>query len=238
MKVTDKITITNGDNMGNIKLINGDCFLLNKDIPDESIDLIVTDPPYGMSFQSGFRKVKHGKIENDDDLLWLNDWFKSQYRILKNNSHAYVFCSFHNVDKFKISALEAGFELKNILIWHKNNTGMGDLSGDYAPQYEFILFLNKGRKTLNGRRDSNIVKCARTKNEHHPTEKPVNLMQFLIEKSSNKGDLVLDNFFGSGATAVACHNLGRRFIGHEIDKERFLSAEKRVNQLTKQTTLF
>lgn len=222
----------------NIELIHGDCFELNKNIQDESIDLIVTDPPYGISFQSGYRKVKHEKIENDVDLWWLPDWFKSQYRILKNNSHAYVFCSFHHIDKFKLSALSAGFELKNILIWHKNNTGMGDLTGDYAPQYEFILFLTKGRRVLNGRRDSNIIKCARTQNEHHPTEKPVNLMQFLIEKSSSPGDLVLDNFFGSGATAIACHNTGRKFIGHEIDEERFNSAKKRLSLLLTQKTLF
>lgn len=222
----------------NIELIHGDCFELNKGIPDESIDLIVTDPPYGMSFQSGRRKDKHEKIENDVDLWWLSDWFKSQYRILKNNSHAYVFCSFHHVDKFKLSAINSGFELKNILIWYKNNHGSGDLLGDYAPQYEFILFLTKGRRELNGKRVSNIIKCPKTGNEHHPTEKPVNLMQFLIEKSSSPGDLVLDNFFGSGATAIACHNTGRRFIGHEIDKERYESAVKRVSQLLTQATLF
>lgn len=221
-----------------IDLIKGDCFILNEQIPDESIDLIVTDPPYGMSFQSSHRKVKHEKIENDSNLEWLPNWFDSQYRLLKNDSHAYVFCSFHFVDKFKQSDEKSGFTVKNILIWHKNNTGMGDLYGDYAPQYEFILFLNKGRRELNNGRHSNIIKAKKTGNEHHPTEKPVNLMQFLIEKSSNKGDLVLDNFFGSGATAIACHNTGRRFLGHEIDEERFNSADKRVKQLLTQATLF
>ena len=221
-----------------IKLINGDCFKLNNKIENESIDLIVTDPPYGMGFQSGHRKIKHKEIANDKNLHWLQDWFHSQFRILKNNSHAYVFCSYHHIDKFKICSENSGFSLKNILIWHKNNTGMGDLIGDYAPQYEFILYLNKGRRELNGRRDSNIIKCARTKNYNHPTEKPVNLIQFLIEKSSNKGDLVLDNFFGSGSCAIACHNLGRNFIGHEIDKGRFESAQKRVSMLLTQQTLF
>lgn len=224
--------------MKEIQLIHGDCFELNKSIESESIDLIVTDPPFGMNFQSSRRKEKHEKIANDDNLNWLPCWFSEQYRILKNNSHAYVFCSWHNVDVFKIQANKSGFEVKNILIWYKNNHGSGDLKGDYAPQYEFILFLNKGRRELNGRRDSNIIKCARTNNDNHPTEKPVNLIQFLIEKSSNKGDLVLDNFFGSGSCAIACHNLGRRFIGHEIDKDRFDSANKRVSQLLTQQTLF
>lgn len=226
--------------MENIKLIHGDCFILNEQIPDESIDLIVTDPPYGMSFQSGTRKVnKHKKIENDDNLDWLPSWMKQQYRVLKNNSHAYIFCSIHGVDKFKNSAIASGFKFKDLLIWDKkNNAGLGDLDGGYFPQYEFIMYLHKGRKILNGKREGNIIRCDRTKNEHHPTEKPVNLMQFLIEKSSNKGDLVLDNFFGSGATAIACHNTGRKFIGHEIDEERFNSADKRVKQLLTQATLF
>lgn len=221
-----------------IDLIHGDCFVLNKQIPSESIDLIVTDPPYGMNFVSNHRKISHTPIANDTNLNWLSGWFKDQYRVLKGNSHAYVFCSFHNVEIFIKDAKSAGFTVKNILIWHKNNTGMGDLEGDYAPQYEFILFLCKGKRKLNGRRDSNIIKCPRTGNDNHPTEKPVNLIQFLISKSSEKGDIILDNFFGSGSCAIACHNLGRKFIGHEIDKDRFNSAKKRVDLLLTQLSIF
>lgn len=187
----------------NIKMIKGSCFELNSQLEDESIDLIVTDPPYGMSFVSNIRKVKYKPIENDDNLDWLSEWFKSQFRLLKNNSHAYVFCSWHKVDVFKNEAISAGFNVKNILIWFKNNAGRGDLLGDYAPQYEFILFLTKGRRLLNGKRISNVIRCPKTGNENHPTEKPVNLIQLMIEKSSNPGDTVLDNFFGSGSCAQA-----------------------------------
>lgn len=222
----------------NIELINGDCFEINKSIPSESIDLILTDPPYGMEFQSGRREEKHDKIANDDNLDWLPDWFKEQYRILKNNSHAYIFCSWHNIDKFKKYSEESGFTLKNILIWYKNNHGSGDLFGDYAPQYEFILFLVKGKKNLNGKRESNIIRCKKTKNDNHPTEKPIEILQFLIEKSSEKGDLVLDNFYGSGSCAIACHNTHRRFLGHEIDTKRHESAIKRLSLLLQQNTLF
>lgn len=110
--------------------------------------------------------------------------------------------------------------------------------GDYAPQYEFILFLVKGKKNLNGRRDSNVIRCKRTKNDNHPTEKPIEILQFLIEKSSEKGDLVLDNFYGSGSCAIACHNTHRRFLGHEIDAKRHESAVKRLSLLLQQNTLF
>lgn len=224
--------------MKDINLIFGDCFLLNDNIEDGSIDLIVTDPPYGMNFQSSRRKVKHKKIENDENLDWLDEWFVKQYSLLKANSHAYVFCSFHNVTRFIEASKLSGFELKNLLIWYKNNHGSGDLTGDYAPQYEFILFLTKGRRILNGKRISNVIRCPKTSNENHPTEKPYELIQLLVDKSSSVGEIVLDNFFGSGSTAIACHNLGRRFIGHEIDEERFKQSQKRLSMLLTQTKLF
>lgn len=222
----------------NIELINGDCFEINKSISSESIDLILTDPPYGMSYQSGIRKEKHDKIANDDNLDWLPDWFKEQYRILKNNSHAYIFCSWHNIDKFKKYSEESGFNLKNILIWEKPGGFIGDLEGDYGGIYEMILFLHKGRKILNGKRISNIIRCKKTKNNNHPTEKPTEILEMLIEKSSEKGDLVLDNFYGSGSCAIACHNTHRRFLGHEIDAKRHESAVKRLSLLLQQNTLF
>src|SRR5690606_2850838 len=121
-----------------IKLIHGDCFILNNEIPDESIDLIVTDPPYGMDFQSGARKQKERKIANDDNIDWLPEWINQQYRVLKNNSRAYIFCSWHKVDSFKIEIEKAGFLIKNILIWEKPGVGMGYLTGGYGGGYEMI----------------------------------------------------------------------------------------------------
>ena len=140
-----------------IELIQGDCLEKMKDIPDGSIDLILTDPPYGMSFQSNYRKYKYDNIKNDNNLDWLDDFSNQWHRVASNNSAHYVFCSFHNIDKFKI-ALEKFFTIKNILVWEKNNTGMGDLKGDFAPKTEFILFLHKGHRNINGSRDPNIMK--------------------------------------------------------------------------------
>ena len=165
-------------------------------VSDKSIDLVVTDPPYGMKFQSNYRKVKHKSIQNDDNLDWLESWVIELKRVCKDEAHLYIFCSWHNIDLFK-QIVGAYFQVKNILIWEKNNTGMGDLEGDYASKYEMILFCSNGSKKLNGGRDANILKAKRTGNENHPTEKPVNLIRYLIEKSSNKGDLVLDTFAGS-----------------------------------------
>jgi site-specific DNA-methyltransferase (adenine-specific) len=199
-----------------------------KQVLDNSIDLVVTDPPYGMKFQSNYRKVKHKSIQNDDNLDWLDGWAVELKRVCKDEAHLYIFCSWHNVDIFK-QELGAHFKIKNILIWEKNNTGMGDLEGDYAPKYVMIIFCSNGIKKLNGGRDANILKAKRTGNENHPTEKPVNLISYLIEKSSNKGDLVLDTFAGSFSTAQACKQKERNFICFEIEEDYCKTAKNLLN---------
>ena len=103
-----------------IRLYNGDCLgVMNKLIENGvKVDAVITDPPYGIEFVSNYRKNKYDKIKNDTNLDWLDDFSKKIYELLNDNSHGYVFCSFHNVDKFKI-ALEKYFKIKNILIWEK-----------------------------------------------------------------------------------------------------------------------
>ena len=210
------------------EIVNMDWKEAIKQVPDKSIDLVVTDPPYGMKFQSNYRKVKHKSIQNDDNLDWLESWVVELKRVCKDHAHLYIFCSWHNIDLFK-QIVGAYFQVKNILIWEKNNTGMGDLEGDYAPKYEMILFCSNGSKKLNGGRDANILKAKRTGNENHPTEKPVNLISYLIEKSSNKGDLVLDTFAGSFSTARDCKEIGRNFICFEIEEDYCRTAKNLLN---------
>lgn len=219
------------------KITCADCLDILRQMPDKCVDLLLTDPPYGMAFQSGYRKVKYAPIENDNSLDWVEDWMSQINRVKKDDAHLYIFCSWHNVDVFK-RAVERFFPVKNILIWEKNNTGMGDLVNDYAPQYEMCLYCNPNNKALNGRRDSVILKYARTQNDLHPTEKPVDLFSFLVTKSSNEGDLVLDCFSGSGTTAVACHILKRRFICIEKDPEYAKISRERLEQVQRQQILF
>lgn len=220
------LTITNEDNMD-----------LMRRLENNSIDLLLTDPPFGMDFQSNYRKVKHQKIENDNNLNWFPEWIKEIKRVMKEDAHLYIFCSWHKVEVFK-SEIEKYFNVKNILIWEKNNTGMGDLTGDFAPKYEMIIFCSNGTKKLKGNRDSNIIKAKKTGNEFHPTQKPVNLMEYLIEKSTNKYDLVMDCFNGSGSTAIGCYNTDRKFIGCELNKEFYDASMKRINNHMSQTKLF
>ena len=212
-----------------IDLLHGDCFELLKDIPDESVDMILTDPPYGMNFQSSHRKTKYEKIKGDSNLDWLDDFVNEIYRVSKPNTSHYVFCSFHHIDKFK-QAIEKKFKVKNILTWVKNNTSMGDLKGDFAPKTEFIIFFHKGRRLINGKRDPNVLEFKKTRNELHPTQKPVDMTEYLIGKFSDEGDVILDPFMGSGTTAIACLNTNRNFIGFELDKGYFDIANERVDR--------
>jgi site-specific DNA-methyltransferase (adenine-specific) len=210
-------------------VIHGDCLEVLKTLPADSIDCLLTDPPYGINFISGQRKVsKHGKIANDDNLDWLEDWFKEVSRVLKPDAHSYIFCSHHNVDKFQ-SLTKKYLHYKNLLIWEKNSFGMGDLRGDYGPQHELIIFCSNGKKKLNGKRYSNILKFSRTGNKLHASEKPVPLFEFLLLKSTTAGDVVLDCFAGSGTCGIAAKNSGRNYMLIEKERNYYCLILERLN---------
>ena len=208
----------------------GDCLDLMRDIPDGLVDMIATDPPYGMDLQSNYRKDQHAKIAGDKNLDWLPEFVRESHRVAADNTAHYFFCSYHKIDVFK-QELERHFKIKNLLVWEKNNTSMGDLAGDFAPKLEFCWFVHKGRALIRGKRDPNIFKFARTQNDLHPTQKPVELMEYLIEKFSDPGMIVLDPFAGSGTTAVAAERTGRRWICIERDPDYYLNACARVLDL-------
>lgn len=219
------------------KIHLGDCLEFMKNMPDKCVDLVLTDPPYGMKFQSGHRRERHKKIENDDNLNWIPEWVEQTKRILKDDGFLFSFCSFHYVDVFK-AEIEKFLPVKNILIWQKNNTGMGDLYGDFAPQYEMIIFCNLGGKHLNGRRDSNILQFQRTDNALHPTQKPKDLISYLASKTMQSGGgIVMDMFSGSGTTAIACHDIGLDFICVEKDPDYHAASVKRLEQHQRQGIL-
>ena len=213
------------------KLYNDDCFKVFEELiaNNVEVDCILTDPPYGIDFVSGRRKEKYNKIKNDTSLEFLNNFFFKCNEILKKNSHIYCFCSWHNVDKFKVE-FEKYFNLKNIIIWEKNVHGTGDLKGSYAPKYEFVLFGHKGRKLINGKRIPDIIQAKKSGNKLHPTQKPIDLLEIFIEKSTNENDTVFDGFMGSGSTGIACLNTKRNFIGIEIDSDYFNVAKNRIEQ--------
>lgn len=211
-----------------IDLRCGDCLEEMKKIPDKSIDCIITDSPYGFGYQSNMKKNKDLPMFYDRNTSWLNEYLYKANNILKDDGHLYMFAPVQKIDEFK-QKIENFFIIKNILVWDKKGFGMGDLYGQYAPSYEFIIFAVKeqGRK-LNGKRERDLISFAKTKCELHPTQKPVDLLEYLITKSTNENDIVLDTFMGSGSTGVACMNTNRNFIGIELDQKYFEIAKERI----------
>ena len=125
------------------------------------------------------------------------------------------------------------------MIWIKNNWRAGDLKGAYAKQTEFILFANKGRHLLNGARDTDTLYYNRVVGnmQLHQNQKPVDLLAFLINKSSKPNDTILDCFMGSGSTGVACLETNRNFIGIELEPKYYEIAKKRINEAKAQRRL-
>lgn len=216
----------------------GDCLELMKQIPNESIDLIVTDPPYLMSYKTNRRKNKDHKfcteIAGDNDSQLIADYIKECYRIMKNDTAMYMFCNANKVEFFK-HELEKYFCIKNMIIWVKNNWSAGDLKGAYGKQYELIFLVNKGRCEIRGKRITDVWEFSRVAGNNlvHQNQKPVELIQQCIEKHSDEGAIVFDGFLGSGTTAIACVNTNRHYIGFELDPEYYDIACKRLDEVEK-----
>lgn len=219
----------------NYKLYNGDCLEVMDRIKNDTIDLVITDPPYLMNYQSNRRKKedRFDKIKNDKgNYILIQEYLQECYRIMKDNTAIYCFCSWHNIDFFK-KEFEKCFKLKNIIVWNKNNHGTGDLKGSYAPRHEFILFGHKGRTLLREKRIADVIDCAKipSKKLTHPTEKPQELLEIFIRQSSDEGDVIFDGFMGTGSCGVSARKLNRKFIGIELDKNYFNITKERIENM-------
>jgi len=213
--------------------ILGDCLEEMKKITNESVDLVVTDPPYLINYKTNHRKNKNHRfcktIKNDDNFELISKYLQELNRIMKNDTAGYMFCSFDNVEFFK-SEIQKYFKIKNMIIWVKNNWTAGDLKAQFGKQYEIIFLFNKGRKFFNGKRITDIWNFDRIagKKQLHQNEKPLDLIEQCLLKHSKEGDVIFDGFMGSGTTGVACKKLKRDFIGIELDEEYFNIAVKRI----------
>ena len=213
-----------------VKLFKGDCLELMKQIEDESIDMILTDPPYGIDLkpQRASSNWKNTKVINDDNLDWLPCFVKESYRILRKDSVAFFFASWQTIDKVK-SKIENYFEVKNVIVWDKDWFGLGN---NFRPNYELIILATKGKYKTKSNNLSNILKFRRVAPSKllHSCEKPVALLELLIEESVEEKSIVIDPFMGSGSTGVACVNTNRNFIGMELDEEYFKIAKERIEK--------
>lgn len=212
-----------------IDIKQGDCLELMKVIPDGSIDLILTDPPYGIAYQSNYRKSKFNKIKNDSNV---NPAFLDECkRVLKDTGAIYCFTRWDVYPEW-LEQFKQRFTVKNCIVWFKRGGGLGDLKRAYIYNHEFIIYCAGKLHRLNGKRRNDVFEFSKDapSSYTHPTQKPVALCAEIIKRSSNEGDTVLDCFMGSGSTGVACINTGRNFIGMELDHGYFDIAKKRLEE--------
>ena len=222
------------------QIYNKDVLELMKTMSDESIDLIVTDPPYKVTARGnagnsgGMMQDKlsmQGKIFKHNNIK-PSEYIPEFYRLLKDGSHCYIMTNHVNLHEMLNVAKESGFHFIKSLVWNKGNKIMGQY---YMSQFEYILFFRKGRgKKINkcGTADILEIPNKKTKGEDgkniHDTEKPVELMKVLIENSSNIDEVVFEPFMGVGSTIMACIELDRKYIGCEIDEKYYNIAKNRI----------
>jgi DNA modification methylase len=222
--------------MSDITIIHGDCLERMREIPDGSVSLVATDPPYGVEYHHGNQskggrspdQVEWGTILGDDkpDGRWLCE----AHRVMCDGAAIYLVTRWDVEPEWRRLLAEANFRVNQRLTWHKRSSGKGDIQGTYSPTCEDVLFASKGRHVLNHRPSMLLdVGCVPTwEKRFHPHQKPVALFKGLIEASTKHGDLVLDPFVGSGSTLVACMKTGRRGIGIELDERYITVIERRV----------
>lgn len=206
-------------------------------LENESVDLVVTDPPYESLEKHRSKgtttRLKHSKSSSND---WFaifpnerfDELFREIYRVLKKDSHFYLFCDQETMFVAKPIAESVGFKFWKPLVWDKQAIGMGY---HYRARYEFVLFFEKGKRKLNDLGVPDVLECKRVW-RGYPTEKPTELLETLIKQSTEKGELVVDPFFGSGATLVAAQNLDRAFKGSDVSDsahEYYLNSIRKNN---------
>ena len=253
--------ITNAVN----EILEGDCRKVIRELPAESINLVVTDPPYNASSKGinlknnktggAFFKVneewdKFGDYKNY--LKFTREWLKEADRVLVNNGAIIVCGSLHGIAEVIIILKEMGYKFINFITWQKTNPMPNITKRMLTHSTEFIVWFVKGKgwtfnyedmkKYNEGKQLRDVWTfpiCQggeRVKNldgkPAHPMQKPLKIMERLVEMASNKGDVVLDPFMGVGTTAIACNNLKRKWIGIEKEKKYIRFAKKRIKNLS------
>lgn len=204
-------------------IICGDAFQAVKCLPDASVAVIITDPPYGNNAGYGARRLR---IAGDEHPLVGMAVVAACYRVLRRNSAVYMFCGVEHLPLLTMFfARYTRFKMRDVLIWDKSSHGRGH---GFRRQYECILVLEKGRPRFRTPGFSNVLKFPRVRDAAHPHAKPTLLIEALIRHSSDEGALVLDPFLGTGTTAVAAHRLARKFVGIEVEPSFCEIARKRL----------
>lgn len=225
-----------------IKLILGDCLQEMKKIPDKSIDLVLTDPPYNISRKNNFGTMKrYNSYKGMDFGEWdwnfdQEKWIEDVISKLKDNANVVIFNSWQNIKQIADCLQKLGLEIKRPIILKKKNPMPANRERLFLNSFEFGVWASKGKWTFNriGKYNEAFFEVSNNGKTEHPTEKSKNAMIYFIKILSNENNTVLDPFMGSGTTGVACKELGRRFIGIEIEPKYFEIAQRRINQATQE----
>ena len=234
------------------QIIHGDCIKGMDKLPTGIASLVITDPPFGINYESRLRSESFGKIEgdgkNDPVLSWA---FARCYYLLKDNSHFYTFTRWDCLPRFKHLLEHWSFEVNNCLVGKRAAHSCGDLDYSFSPSYEMILFAQKGKRKFNEttirklgtgngyvRRFDDMIDWLPVNEPSknlmsHPTQKSLELIEFFMLISSNEGDIVIDPFSGSGITAIAAWDLNRKFICYEIDDNYYNKSVKYLDEFKK-----
>ena len=216
-------------------IYNGDCIGENgmQRLPDKSIDLIVTDPPYNASKSNMKSDNKdYNSVNEKWDKNFKIDFVEIAWDKLKDTGSMLIFCDYHTINQYLNWQ-----EVRQILHWEKSNA-FPALAKVYTFSFEYILWYTKGspytfNKKKAGRDKITTPICSGNERTKHPTQKPIKLIDKLIEVHSNENDIVLDPFIGSGTTAVACLKNDRKFIGFEKEEKYYNIALKRIGKFNK-----
>ena len=216
-----------------------------RDMAGENVDLILTDPPYTISRETGFAKVKNG-VDRFAVSMDFGEWDHVQidldklatacYKALRTGGTAIIWYDLWKITELEQALKKAGFKMIRLIIWQKTNPVPLNQSATYLSNSREIAVVGVkgGKPTFNGKYDNGIYEAPIPRHNGrkvHPTQKPEHLFAKLIEKHSKEGDLVIDPFLGSGTTALAAVKQGRKFKGCDIDSNYVRQARLRLGEV-------
>ena len=236
--------------MANSTIYNGDCTVEMQKIANDSVDLILTDPPYNLGNfminrstnlakmrENFFANAGWDNLEFDEWVERMDSFFEDAARIIKTGGSMIIFMSIIKVETIIKLAEKHGFYYKTTGIWHKLNPMPRNMNLHFVNSTEAWIYFTYKKKTgtfnnenkmIHDFIETSVVSNGEKKAGKHPTQKPIALLEHFVKLLSNEGDLVVDPFMGSGSTGVVCKKLGRNFVGVEFDKEYYEIAQRRI----------
>lgn len=220
-----------------IRIYHGDAREVLEELEPGSVDLLLTDPPYGQQFHGQALLTEKANVRADGArqgmrLVRQVLFGLERARVLAPDAHAYLFCHWESWPDF-YDAVASYLQIRNALVWWKDRGGVGDTAMDYARDYEVVLYATRAaRRPLQGRRDGAVIRGIPPVGNAriHPTEKPTELLAYLVRKSAPPGGLVLDPFMGAGPTLEAARASGCRAVGIDVEERWCEAAARRLSQ--------